>query len=220
MSEQAKGRLFELFAQVGKALSHPKRLELVDLLGQGERTVEGLADAGRMGLSTCSAHLQILKQAHVVATRREGTRIHYRLAGQDVAQLYAGLQSVAAAHSAEVTAARIAYLGPQDTEEVGREELMRRASRGEVIVLDVRPSHEYQAGHIPGAMSIPLEELPARLADLPEGEVVAYCRGAYCVFAHDAVRLLTSHGREARRLVEGMLEWRLAGLAVASGSAA
>ncbi|GAA0513902.1 ArsR family transcriptional regulator [Saccharopolyspora subtropica] len=212
---EAKTALFDQFARVGKALSSGKRLELLDLLAQGERTVEALACAAGLGLTTASAHLQTLKRANLVATRREGTKVYYRLAGTDVAALYALVRTVASAHLPDVEAARAAYLGPDDAEHVSREELLRRAQRGEVIVLDVRPREEYEAGHIPGAVSIPVEELADRLDDIPaDQEVVAYCRGAYCVLAHDAVRLLTSHGRTARRLVDGMLEWRLADLPV------
>ncbi|PXY22727.1 ArsR family transcriptional regulator [Prauserella muralis] len=218
-SHDTKRELFEQFARVGKALGSGKRLELLDLLAQGERSVEALARATGLGLTTASAHLQALRQANLVATRRDGTRIHYRLAGADVAALYALVRAVANAHLPDVEAARAAYLGP-DTEQVSRAELLRRAESGEVVVLDVRPREEYAAGHIPGAVSVPVDELASRLADLPaDQEVVAYCRGAYCVFAHDAVRLLTRHGRRARRLSDGMLEWRLAGLPVATAAA-
>jgi rhodanese-related sulfurtransferase/DNA-binding transcriptional ArsR family regulator len=206
-------------ARVGKALGSGKRLELLDLLAQGERTVEALARVAGLGLTTASAHLQTLKQAGLVATRRDGTRIHYRLAGPDIADLYARLRDVAAGRLADVDAARRAYLGPGSDVDavVDRAELLRRARAGDVVVLDVRPAEEYAAGHIPGAVSIPVDQLAARIADLPEAvEVVAYCRGRFCVFAHDAVRLLTAHGRTARRLEDGMLEWRLAGLPVAA----
>ncbi|NKQ52874.1 metalloregulator ArsR/SmtB family transcription factor [Amycolatopsis sp. K13G38] len=211
----AKNVLFDLFAQVGKAMGSGKRLELLDLLAQGERTVDGLARAADLGVTTASAHLQTLKRAHLVATRREGTKIYYRLAGDDVAALYAAMRTVAGAHLAQVRDARAAYLGP-DTDQVTREELLERVGCGQATVIDVRPKEEYDAGHIPGALSIPVEELADRLAELPlDQEVVAYCRGAYCVLAHDAVRLLTAHGRPARRLADGMLEWRLADLPVA-----
>jgi rhodanese-related sulfurtransferase len=212
----AKTALFEQFARVGKALASGKRLELLDLLAQGERTVDGLARAAELGLTTASAHLQTLRQANLVSTRREGTKIYYRLAGPDVAVLYALVRTVASTHLPDVEAARVAYLGP-DTEEVTREELVRRAETGTVVVLDVRPREEYDAGHIPGAISIPVEDLPGRLAELPaDQEIVAYCRGTYCVLAHEAVHLLTEHGRQASRLAEGMLEWRLADLPVAT----
>ncbi|AXY49202.1 ArsR/SmtB family transcription factor [Rhodococcus ruber] len=212
----AKTELFDQFARVGKALGSGKRLELLDLLAQGERTVDGLARACELGLTTASAHLQTLKQANLVATRREGTKVFYRLAGADVAQLFALVRTVAHDRLPDVEAARTAYLGP-DTEHVGKDQLLDRARSGAVTVLDVRPREEYAAGHIPGAVSIPIDELTDRLAELPEDqEIVAYCRGAYCVFAHEAVRLLTDHGRPAVRLADGMLEWRLADLPVAT----
>jgi rhodanese-related sulfurtransferase len=216
----AKAELFDSLARVGKALGSGKRLELLDLLAQGERSVDALARAAGLGVTTCSAHLQTLRQAGLVATRRDGTKIHYRLAGPDVAALYARMRDVAAAHSAQVAAARDAYLGPGDAEQVTRDELLRRIKAGEVVVLDVRPAEEYAAGHIPGALSIPLDQLADRLAELPEAEIVAYCRGAYCVLAHDAVRLLTARGHTAARLTEGMLEWRLADLPVTTGATA
>ena len=217
----AKAELFDSLARVGKALGSGKRLELLDLLAQGERSVDALARAANLGLTTCSAHLQTLRQAGLVSTRRDGTRIHYRLAGPDIAALYALLRDVAGTHSAAAAAARDAYLGADDTAAVDRDELRRRLAAGEVIAVDVRPAEEYTAGHIPGAISIPLEQLADRLADLPAHvEVVAYCRGAYCVLAHDAVRLLTTRGRRAARLADGMLEWRLADLPVDATPAA
>ncbi|QHE72768.1 ArsR/SmtB family transcription factor [Rhodococcus sp. WAY2] len=213
----AKTELFDQFARVGKALGSGKRLELLDLLAQGERTVDSLARACELGLTTASAHLQTLKQANLVATRREGTKVFYRLAGVDVAQLFALVRTVANDHLPDVEAAAAAYLGPADTDHVSKDQLLERARTGQVTVLDVRPREEYEAGHIPGAMSIPLDELADHLAELPEDqEIVAYCRGAYCVLAHDAVRLLTGHGRAASRLTDGMLEWRLAALPVDS----
>lgn len=217
-----KAELFEQLARVGKALGSGKRLELVDLLAQGPRSVADLAVAAGLGLTTTSAHLQALKQAGLVATTRHGTSIRYRLATPEVAALYAQLRDLAAALLPDVDAARARYLGTQDgedTEQVGRAELLRRARAGEVVVLDVRPAPEFAAGHIPGAVSIPLDELPERLSELPaDMEIVAYCRGAYCVFAHDAVRLLTARGHRAVRLADGMLEWRLADHPVATAS--
>lgn len=219
----AKIELFEQYARVGKALSAPRRLDLLDLLAQGERTVDALARAAGVGVSTASMHLQTLRAAGLVRTRKEGTSVHYRLSGEDVAGLYANLRDVALAHLADADRAAVAYLGGDDAgeaEDVPREELLRRARSGQVVVLDVRPRHEYAEGHIPGAVSVPVEELEQRLAELPaDVQVVAYCRGAYCVLAYDAVRLLTRHGRSARRLREGMLEWRLAGMPVQSGVA-
>jgi rhodanese-related sulfurtransferase len=190
-------------------------LELLDLLAQGERDVASLATAADLGMSTASAHLQTLRQANLVTTRRDGTRILYRLAGSDVAGLFARLRDVAQSHLPDVEAARLAYLGDDGGEPVTRDQLRRLAKTANVTVLDVRPAEEYAAGHIRGAVSIPLDELADRLAELPDdGQVVAYCRGAYCVLAHDAVRLLHAHGHDAMRLADGMLEWRLAGLPV------
>lgn len=208
--------LFEQLARVGKALASGKRLELLDLLAQGERDVAGLARAADLGVTTASAHLQTLRQANLVATRRDGTRIVYRLAGRDVAELFAHLREVGQAHLPDVAAARRAYLGAEGGQPVTRDELQRLAATREVTILDVRPREEYAAGHIPGAVSIPLDELAGRLAELPGGRIVAYCRGAYCVLAHDAVRVLAANGRRAERLADGMLEWRLADLPVAA----
>lgn len=212
----AKTALFEQFARVGKALASGKRLELLDLLSQGERTVDALARAADLGVTTTSAHLQTLKQANLVQTRRAGTRVHYALAGDDVAHLYAQLRGVAQDHLADVEPARRTYLGltgDEPIEEVTRDDLLRRSRADDVVILDVRPDQEYAAGHIPGAISIPLDQLDQRLDELPPDiEVVAYCRGAYCVLAHDAVRLLRARGRPATRLQDGLLEWRLAGL--------
>jgi rhodanese-related sulfurtransferase len=221
MGETArKAELFEQLARVGKGLASGKRLELLDLLAQCPRGVAELAAAAGLGMTSTSAHLQTLKHAGLVTTSREGTTIRYRLADPDVAALYIQLRAMAAARLPDVDAARRGYLGAEDTEEIGREELLRRAAAGEIVVLDVRPSPEYAAGHIPGALSIPFGDLSERLAELPaEVEVVAYCRGPYCVFAHDAVRLLTAQGHRAVRLSEGMLEWRLAGHPVATGAA-
>ncbi|MFI2410519.1 ArsR/SmtB family transcription factor [Streptomyces sp. NPDC018947] len=210
-----KARLYDAFAASGKALASGKRLELLDLLAQGERTVDALAKAAGLNLTTASAHLQTLKRAGFVATRRDGVRIHYRLAGEDVARLFALLRKVAESHQDAVPTARDAYLGEDAGTEVTREELRRRVEAGDVVVLDVRPVEEYEAGHIPGAISIPVEELAERIDELSEGvEIVVYCRGAYCVLAYDAVRLLTDRGRRAVRLNDGMLEWRLSELPV------
>ncbi|MFI6510349.1 ArsR/SmtB family transcription factor [Streptosporangium sp. NPDC050855] len=212
-----KASLFDQIARVGKALGHGKRLELLDLLAQGERSVEVLAQTAGLGVTSTSAHLKTLKQGGLVTTRRDGARVLYRLSGDDVADLYARTRNVAATYLADVQVAVTAYLG-EHTEEVTREELLQRAASGHITVLDVRPYEEFEAGHIPGAVCIPIEELPDRLNELPaDTEIVAYCRGAYCVFAPEAVRLLTGHGMEARRLTEGMLEWQVAGLPVETG---
>jgi rhodanese-related sulfurtransferase/DNA-binding transcriptional ArsR family regulator len=211
-----KTALFDQFARVGKALASGKRLELLDLLAQGERDVASLAAAADLGVTTASAHLQTLRQANLVTARRDGTRILYSLAGRDVADLYARLRDVAQSHLPDVEAARTVYLGGDGGRPVTRDELQRLATTTALTVLDVRPREEYAAGHIPGAVSVPLDELADRLAELPDGQIVAYCRGAYCVLAHDAVRLLRAHGRDAARLADGMLEWRLADLPVAA----
>ena len=215
---ERKLALFEAIAATGKALSNGKRLELVDLLAQGERSVDSLAEVARLGVSTASAHLQALKRAGLVATRRDGTRVFYRLSGRDVAALYEQLLSVARAHQPAAEQARISYLGPDDTDQLSREELLERVRTGTATVIDVRPTEEYEAGHIPRAVSIPLDELEARLSEIPVGaEIVAYCRGANCVLAHDAVRMLTRRGLRAKRLSDGMLEWQLADLPVVAG---
>jgi rhodanese-related sulfurtransferase/DNA-binding transcriptional ArsR family regulator len=215
----AKDALFEEFAAVGKALAAPKRLELLDLLAQGERSVQDLAGAAGVGLSTCSAHLQALRTAGLVRTRRQGTWVFYSLAGPGVAALFDSLRRVAQTHRPQTEAARRAFIGPDDVEEVEREELMRRVAEGAVVVLDVRPRAEYDGGHLPGAVHIPLEDLAARIAELPDDrEVVAYCRGTYCVLATEAARLLRARGRRAKRSRDGILEWRLAGVRLDAAS--
>lgn len=212
-----KTALYDQFARVGKALASGKRLELLDLLAQGERDVASLAAAADLGVTSASAHLQTLRSANLVTARRNGTRILYRLAGRDVADLYTHVREVARSHLPDVEAARAAYLGDDGGQPVTREQLRQLAETTTVTVLDVRPREEYAAGHIPGALSIPLDQLADRLAELPDdGQIVAYCRGAYCVLAHDAVRLLHAHGRTATRLADGMLEWRLADLPVSA----
>jgi rhodanese-related sulfurtransferase/DNA-binding MarR family transcriptional regulator len=216
----SKDALFAEFAAVGKVLGNPKRLELLDLLAQGPRSVDDLASAADLGMSTCSAHLQTLRKAGLVETRRAGKRIYYSLAGEDVAGLWDHLRRVAQQHRPHTEVARRAYLGPEDTAAVDTDELLRRIGAGDAVVLDVRPEPEYAGGHLPGALHIPLDELAGRLAELPrDREIVAYCRGQYCVLAHDAVRLLTEHGLTARRAAEGVLEWRLAGVPVETGAA-
>lgn len=216
----AKTALYREFAAVGKALGNPGRLELLDLLAQGPRSVEELAATAGLGMSTCSAHLQTLRESGLVTARREGKRIYYSLTDDDVAELWDSLRRVAQRHRPHTEPARRAYLGPEDTEAVDTAELLRRLGAGETVVLDVRPAPEYAAGHLPGAVHIPLEQLAGRLAELPaDREIVAYCRGRYCVLAHDAVRLLSTHGLSARRAVDGMLEWRLAGHPVEPGAA-
>ena len=217
-----KAMLNEQFARIGKALASPRRIELLDLLGQGERSVESLAAASGMSIGLASSHLQVLRAARLVETRRDGARVIYRLAGDDVYGLLGGLREVAHGRLAEVDQVVRAYLGsPEALEPIARDELVRRAQGGEVVVLDLRPREEYAAGHIPGALSIPLEELEAQLALLPSrAEIVAYCRGPYCVLAPRGVTLLKRHGYRARRLEAGFPEWRRAGLPVATGAEA
>jgi rhodanese-related sulfurtransferase len=215
-----KDALFAEFATVGKVLGNPKRLELLDVLSQGPRSVESLADAAALGISTCSAHLQTLREAGLVESRRDGKRIYYSLAGPDVIGLWDHLRRVAQAHRPHTELARRAYLGPEDTAAVDTDELLRRLGTSDVVILDVRPEPEYAAGHLPGAIHIPLEELAERIGELPRNhEIVAYCRGQYCVLAHDAVRLLNAEGLEASRATDGVLEWRLAGLPIEVGAA-
>lgn len=214
---QVKRSLNEQFARIAKALAHPKRFELVDLLAQGERPVDALAEATGLPVTTVSSQLQVLREARLVETRRDGTRVFYRLAGDDVAQALGTLRDLARARLPEVALVEQSFFSPggDDAETVDRAELLARAKRGDVVVVDVRPRLEYDAGHIRGALSIPFDELERRLDELPAGvEVVAYCRGPYCVLAPEAVRVLRRRGRHARRLDSGMPEWRLAGLPV------
>ena len=213
----AKVALFDEFARVAKTLASGRRLELLDVLANGERTVEALAGEVALSVANTSQHLQVLRQAGLVITRREGTSIHYRLAGPEVFELWRALRTLAATRLAEVERLAAAYLGARDQlEPVTRQELARRLGDGDpVVVLDVRPAAEHAAGHLPGAVSIPVEELRRRLAELPhDRDIVAYCRGPYCAFAQEAVELLRQGGFSARRLEDGLPEWRAAGLAV------
>ncbi len=213
MSGQAdKQELFEQFARVGHALGSAPRLVMLDVLAQGERSVEQLAEAAGLSTANASQHLQVLRRAGLVATRREGARVHYRPAGEDVVSLWLSLRDVASTRLGDVERAARDYLG-DEVEAIGRTELAERLRAGEVVVIDVRPRVEFAAGHIQGARSVPLDELEERLAEIPDdAEVVAYCRGPYCVYAHEAVRRLRAAGRQARRLEDGWPEWRLAGL--------
>ena len=217
-----KTAMYEQFARVGKALANPARLELLDLLAQGERAVEELAAAAGMKVSNTSAQLHALAAAGLVASRRDGVKIYYRLADEEVAAFAGRMQDFAASRIAEVERAARGYLGDVTAlEPVARDELFRRLRDEEVLVLDVRPAAEYAAGHIPGAINVPHDQLAARLAELPGGvDIVAYCRGRYCVFAPDAVRLLRDRGFSAWLLAGGLPDWRLAGLPVAAGATA
>ncbi len=216
---EAKDRLYEAFAATAKAAASPKRIEVLELLAQGERTVEALARATGMGVTNTSAHLQLLRHARLVDTRKDGTRVFYRLAGDEVAAFVAVLRDLARSRLAEVDQVVRDYFGARDAlEPLSRSELVERAERGEVVILDVRPPEEFAAGHIPAALSVPLEHLDAALARLPRrAQIVAYCRGPYCVLALQAVERLRARGFQARRLADGMPEWRLAGLPVAVG---
>ncbi len=215
----AKTFLNDQFSRIGKALASPRRIELLDLLAQGERSVESIASETQMSVALASAHLKALRGARLVEPRREGTRVFYRLAGDDVYRLLAAVRDVARTRLAEVEQAVTAYLSaPDDLEPLSREELAARVRAGEITVLDVRPADEYAAGHIPGALSIPIDELEVRLAELPpDREIVAYCRGPYCLYAPTAVGILHQNGLRARRLIDGFPEWRLAGLRVSTG---
>jgi rhodanese-related sulfurtransferase/DNA-binding HxlR family transcriptional regulator len=207
-----KGAVFEAIAVMGKAFASPRRLELLELLAQAPRTVDQLARASGQSTANTSQHLQALHAAGLVDRQREGTRVRYALAGDRALSIWLTLRDAAAAHLAEVERAARSYLG-EEVDRVGREELLNRLRRDDVVLVDVRPPEEFAAGHIEGARSIPLEELEQRLEELPQDlEVIAYCRGPFCAYAHEAVRTLRDAGREARRLEEGWPEWRLAGL--------
>lgn len=215
-SRAAKDALFEALAGVARALASGRRAEIVDVLSQGERSVDEIAREVGQSLANTSHHLRTLAHAGLVTTRREGTRIYYRLAGDGVAALWAAVRDVAGEHVAGIDALAEAYLGDRaELRTVGRTELADLVGRGDVVVIDVRPPAEYAAGHIAGARSVPPDEVEHHLRDLPEDvEVVAYCRGPYCVYADDAVRLLRSKGLKARRLDIGFPEWNRAGLPV------
>jgi rhodanese-related sulfurtransferase/DNA-binding HxlR family transcriptional regulator len=202
--------LFEAIAVMGKAFSSPVRLELLDLLAQAPRTVDELARASGQSTANTSQHLQALHAAGMVTRTRERTSVRYALAGDEALSLWLALRDASIARLAEVERAARDYLGPE-VDTIGREELIARMRAGEVVLLDVPPREEFDAGHIEGACSIPLAELEQRLADLPKDrEIVAYCRGPFCAYAHQAVRRLDSAGHRARRLDDGWPEWQLA----------
>ena len=211
-----KMQLYEQFARVGKALASPHRLELLDVLMQCERTVESLAQETGMSIANASQHLQVLRAARLVETRREGTSIYYRLASESVSALWLSLREVGEAHLAEIDRVVETFLQNRaHLQPITAEALLEELRRDQVILLDVRPVEEYQAGHLPQALSIPVAELEARLAELPaDKEIVAYCRGPYCVFADEAVALLRTHGYQARRLEQGVADWRMLALPV------
>jgi rhodanese-related sulfurtransferase len=217
---ELKDPLYAQFARIGHALASPVRIELLDLLAQGEKTVEALAEQSTSGIKNASAHLRVLRQARLVETRREGTYIYYRLADGDVARFVRDLQQLGRRRLAEVEQVARQFIDDRDElEPVTQAELRKLVREGDVTVIDVRPRDEYEAGHIPGAMSIPVPELKRRLRELPKRrEVIAYCRGPYCVFSVEAVTLLREHGFRARRADDGLPAWRDAGLPIAAGA--
>jgi rhodanese-related sulfurtransferase/DNA-binding HxlR family transcriptional regulator len=215
----AKDALFDTFAEVGRALGSGRRLEILDVLAQGERSVEEIAGELDQSVANTSAHLRALARSGLVATRRSGTRVYYRLAGEAVELLWAAVREVATTHVAGLDRAAAHYLGGRDQlETVSRHDVVRLLGRRRLVLLDVRPPAEFQAGHLPGARSIPPQELRSRLRAVDaESEVIAYCRGPFCAYADEAVRLLRRRGVRARRLEDGFPEWRRAGLPVAVG---
>lgn len=213
-----KSNLYEHVARIGKAMSSPKRLELIELLAQGEKTVETLAEQARIDMRLASAHLKALREARLVETRREGKFIHYRLSGQDVAQLWMNVREVAEEHLIELRVALEQMTSAPDALSAeSRESLLDKARSGEILVIDVRPESEFEAGHIPFARSMPLGELEKRLADLPAGtEIVAYCRGPFCLMSDEAVQLLRQQGYTAHKINDGVTEWLASGLPIES----
>ena len=220
MSTSFKHDLFSQFARVGKALSHANRLELLEFIAQGERSVDELAKVSGLSVANTSQHLQHLRQAGMVLSRKEGLKVFYRLSGDDVLVLLETLRSVAERHIADIDKLVSSFLTIKDNlEPIPREELLERIKHDLVTVLDVRPNEEYAAGHVPGAVNIPLNELEEYLKQLDtKQEIIAYCRGPHCILAYDAVAKLRDKGLTARRLQDGFPEWKLAGLPIESES--
>jgi rhodanese-related sulfurtransferase len=220
MSRHLKDRLYQEFARIGKVLASPARIELLDVLAQGEKTVEALADATGLAVKNASAHLRELRFVQFVETRKAGTHVYYRLADDTVIGLVRQMQALARERLAEADRAARAYLEErEDLEPIGADELRERVRAGGAVVLDVRPADEFAAGHLPGAVSVPLAELKRRLRELPRRrEIVAYCRGPYCVFAAQAVAILHDGGFRARRTDVGPADWKLMGEKVEFGS--
>ena len=212
-----KDLLYEQVARVGKALASPKRLEILEMLAQGDKAVETIAGAVAIDVKLASAHLKALKEARLVQSRRDGKRMVYRLSGGDVAQLGIALRQVAEEHLVELRLAMQQMIEqPEQLSRLGRKQLLAQAKRGEVVVLDVRPQDEYETAHLPYARSMPLSELVQRLAELPRDvQIVAYCRGPFCLMSDAAVKLLQARGFRARKTFDGVSEWRSAGLALA-----
>jgi rhodanese-related sulfurtransferase len=211
-----KNAIYEQFARIGKALSSPKRLEIIDLLSQSERTVEALAKEASLSMANTSQHLQRLKQARLVREVREGVHIHYHVADPAVIRLWHELRSVSEQQLAEVEHALDAYRHRRhEFEKISIEELQARLRNGNATLIDVRPREEYQAGHIPGSISIPLWELELRISEIPRNKtIVVYCRGPYCIYADEAIELLLERGKYAKRLEEGVVEWQKYGYAL------
>jgi rhodanese-related sulfurtransferase/DNA-binding MarR family transcriptional regulator len=222
MSRALKDTIYEQFARIGHAVSSPKRLELVDLLAQGEKTVEQLAEQSSTPVKNTSAHLRVLRQARLVETRRDGSYVLYRLADDGAVLLLRQIGALARARLAEVAQVADLYITRRDAlEPVSLPELRKRLRDGDVTLLDVRPEDEYAAGHIPGAISIPVAQLKRRLAELPRNrEIIAYCRGPYCVYSVEAVDLLRKHHYQARRADEGLPDWRARGYPIAHAQSA
>lgn len=214
-----KSRLYELFARLGRALANPHRLEILDLLAQSERTVEALARDAGMSIANASQHLQILRGARLVETRREGSFVHYRLADEAVFRLWQALRDVGTERLPEVTHVVETYLADRHAmEPIGADDLLDRIRRRDVVVLDVRPEGEFRSGHIQGARSVPIDHLAAALQTFPrDTDIIAYCRGPYCVWADEAVAALRASGFHARRLAAGFPDWRAAGHPVETG---
>lgn len=216
-TRQTKDLLYEQVARIGKAVSSPKRLELLEILAQGEKTVDALAVEAAIDIRLASAHLKVLKEAHLVESRRDGRFIAYRLTGEDVSALWVNLRTVAEEHLVELRLAMDGlFAAPEKLDAETRRSLMNKARRGDVVVIDVRPTAEYETGHLPFARSLPLAELKQRLAELPiDRDIVAYCRGPFCMMSAEAVTLLRRHGFRAQKIADGIPEWQAAGLPLA-----
>jgi rhodanese-related sulfurtransferase len=209
-----KNLLYEQVARIGKATASPKRLELLELLAQGEKSVEALAEQLSIEIKLASAHLKVLREARLVASRKEGKFVHYRLSGSDVADLWVSMREVAQEHLVELQVAlgQIAS-APDKLASISRKQLLDQAKRGELVVIDVRPRAEFEQSHLPYARSMPLDEIAQRIAELPKGvEIVAYCRGPFCLFSEEAAQLLKAKGRKVSKLLDGVAEWRSAGM--------
>lgn len=211
---ETKDRIFEQFARIGHAMASPKRLEILDLLCQAEKSVETLANEAALSVANASRHLQVLRAARLVEARKAGLRVYYRLADDDVCRFFGSLRTLAASRLAEMDLiVRDYFDDPNRLQPMDKRKLLERAEAGEIIILDVRPMDEYAAGHVPHARSVPLHELKKSIAQLPKDkEIVAYCRGPYCVLAQEAIKILRDRGLRASRLRDGVAEWKQAGM--------